>query len=505
MIQIKNRWAFIISLGALLSLSLFLRFYNLSILSPWPDEIYYTTTASHLIHNFNGIAYMPAGDLRIFMARPIFVVLSAFLQWFGIESLLSGRVISALFGSLSVLVLYFLTVELSYDRTTALLTAVLSSLLSSHVLHSRTAQLETLQLFWVILCYTLFLAGDRRDNVRLMVLAALCLGLGVWVKETTLGSILVLLLYSVYRQKSILSVFQKRFLVFFAVFGTILIPLIFILAFVLKMPLTFVYSIRDPNSTPISLSQPISILAYLKETMGNVVCIWGSIDFRPYKFFIVILVLLIFLNLIRSLKRNPSHWLTFFHVLVYSTGIFMSFRQFSYYWLTVVFLFLPVWSKIVVNAVLLLRQVVLGKEWVKLVASGRVLLSGCIVMGAVFVVAVNVKQSLSVLSDRGSHDGYRTATMRLAGLNMLVAASHPAIVRYWLAREAEHNSIEVVDLVQAKNNALTFERFLASNIRAIIVKPHHFTFYFTEREREQICRSYPIKEDHGAVVLFMRK
>lgn len=186
----------------LFAVTAFLRLFRLGYWDPLPDEISYALTASRLLAGRT----LSSTDITFF--PPLFVYLAALLQAAGTEMLLSVRLVSAIFGSLLIPLIYLLLRLLNTCRN-SLIIATSSLLLFTPALYSRLGQVEVASLFFLLLAVYFLLAGVIHNQQRLFLICGASLGLGLWTKEMALGglasSLLFLLLFQPVRWRSVIA------------------------------------------------------------------------------------------------------------------------------------------------------------------------------------------------------------------------------------------------------------------------------------------------------------
>tara|TARA_Y100000310_G_scaffold149558_1_gene148913 strand:- start:644 stop:2203 length:1560 start_codon:yes stop_codon:yes gene_type:complete len=150
-----NKKTLILLLSLILLLGIFLRFYNIGDESFWLDE---TATAT-AVRDYNFFEIFSNGFIRGNVTPEYFeeegndlpLYYSLLYFWtklFGVSEL-SLRILSALFGSLSILLVYFVAKELT-DKKVALLSSFIFSLSMLNIVYSQEARLYSLLTFIVL-------------------------------------------------------------------------------------------------------------------------------------------------------------------------------------------------------------------------------------------------------------------------------------------------------------------------------------------------------------------
>ncbi|RJR31926.1 phospholipid carrier-dependent glycosyltransferase [Candidatus Parcubacteria bacterium] len=111
-----------------------------------------------------------------------FLIQNIFFKIFGV-SLLSARLPHALFGLLSIIVLYYLAKKL-YGIKVALLSSLLLAVSNYHVWTSQSGYIEPIMIFFILLSFLFWLKA--KNNSKFFILWALFFGLAILTKYTAL-------------------------------------------------------------------------------------------------------------------------------------------------------------------------------------------------------------------------------------------------------------------------------------------------------------------------------
>ncbi len=207
-------------------LGIVLRFYDLAHLPPglWYDEA---------LNGLNALSLIEEQPLRLAFIyeglpqEPFFMYLIAgFFLLFGASGLVI-RIASAVIGSLTIPLLYYVVRE-SAGRRVALLSALCLALLRWHVHFSRVGFRTILVPLVTLACFLFFLRGLRTKKWSAFVLAGVFLGLGfyTYLSFYFVPLILLLTLGSAYWAKShSLRRTWKQIVLMFAVGAVVFLPL----------------------------------------------------------------------------------------------------------------------------------------------------------------------------------------------------------------------------------------------------------------------------------------
>ncbi|NLB54590.1 MAG: phospholipid carrier-dependent glycosyltransferase [Lentisphaerae bacterium] len=96
----------------------------------------------------------------------------------------SGRIIVAVFGTLSILVIFLIARNLNGKVHSALLSAAFMALLPLHVWESHVAVTDVFMTFWILLTLLFSLKLLKQPTIQMAILTGICLGLATGAKYT---------------------------------------------------------------------------------------------------------------------------------------------------------------------------------------------------------------------------------------------------------------------------------------------------------------------------------
>ncbi len=211
---IKNHINFLFILVVILSF--ILRFWNLSGNPPaltW-DEVSWGYNAYTLgLTGRDEFGRIPVTYLESFgdFKPPVYAYLSVIPVWIVGLSEFSTRFASAFFGSITILVVFFLVLEIFYSSSNkkyyALATTFLLAISPWHILLSRAAFEANIASFFIILGTLIFLFSARDiKNVRFMVVSFLCFVFAMYTFNTSRVFLpLFGLFLIIYKRKSLIK------------------------------------------------------------------------------------------------------------------------------------------------------------------------------------------------------------------------------------------------------------------------------------------------------------
>ncbi len=205
-----------------LILAFLLRLWAAATIQPFADDLVYGTHA---------INWLSTGATSNQNQSPLwFALADIFYRIFGV-TLISGRLTSILFGSLTVLVV-FLIANLIFDKKIAIISSFLLAISSFHIKH-QVMEMDMTFAFFTILAAYFFLEKLKNEN-KISILAFLFLGLAILSKSipiTTIpGFILAFVIFYFHNKENrkilIEKQNQKNILLGIVVLLLLLLPLI---------------------------------------------------------------------------------------------------------------------------------------------------------------------------------------------------------------------------------------------------------------------------------------
>lgn len=157
----------------------------------------YADDMHHVIHAIN---FLSSGRLVTYdqSAGLWHAFTSIMYNLFGLTQL-SSRLASLIFGSLSILLVYFLSKEF-FDERTSLIAAFLLAI-SPFQIKSTVAEMDIMAMFFVMFSMLLFIRALKSNNSLKFAISGLFLGLAIYTKVYPILFIPSLLLYAIYFNK----------------------------------------------------------------------------------------------------------------------------------------------------------------------------------------------------------------------------------------------------------------------------------------------------------------
>ena len=308
----------------LLIIAFFLRFVFAFTIGGSPDEMVYGVHASGIINS---------GLLQEMHEDPIWMYLTDLnYKIFGV-TLVSSRLLSMIFGALSVLSLYLLTKEM-FNKKIALIASILLTFSSFHILMTLT-EMDVTMTFFVLLSSYFLVKYLKEDKLRYYITATILLGIGILVKNIAAlfipAYILITLFYPKLKNKErILSKKNIKSLVIF-----------FLIMFIIAIPtLTFNYILyKEKGLTDVQFSrflssenkgiyqsisntiQPFNLKVLLINQENGIPGIVKGLKFY-WQYELILLIMFIF-GVIISMKKEV-YWTIYLSLLFLIPFIFLS-------------------------------------------------------------------------------------------------------------------------------------------------------------------------------------
>ena len=153
-------------------LSVLLRITNYTKLTPMPDELIYSNYAYSII----------AFDLfwppeQMYAQPPLFPYLLSITTYLFQGGLETFRIVPIFFGVMDIIAVYFLGKAI-YNRRVGFLSAILLAFCSYHILFSRSLELETMLIFFILGAMYFFWRAYEENKLSYAVIAGVFIGLG---------------------------------------------------------------------------------------------------------------------------------------------------------------------------------------------------------------------------------------------------------------------------------------------------------------------------------------
>lgn len=223
-------------LGVILLLGIFLRFNKLEVfpVGLHRDEAFLGYNAYSILKTGSDMSgnFLPL-HLKSFLYSPAgysyFSIPSIFL--FGLNEF-SVRFASAFFGSMTILLVFFLTREIFYKNPNrdnfSLLSSFFLSISPWHINLSRTATENTIVVFFLILGIIFYLEYLRETH-KYLFLSFLCFGMTLFLYQAPRAFLPIFIPLMVVIFTDFKKIFKDKFLLGFLYFTVILLPLILVL------------------------------------------------------------------------------------------------------------------------------------------------------------------------------------------------------------------------------------------------------------------------------------
>ena len=284
------------------------------------------------VYGVHALGIIESGLLQEMHEDPVWFYLTDLgYKIFGM-TLVSSRLLSIIFGSLSILALYFLTKEM-FGRKIALISSILLAFSAYHILMTLT-EMDVAMTFFILLSSYFLVKYLKEGKIEHHIISTILLGIGILVKN--IGALFIpayviaLLLYPKIKHKE--KIFSKKNIKIFLIF--------FVMLFIIAIPtLTFNYLLYKEKG--------LTDLQFSRFLMGEDKGIYNSISNTIQPFSLNVLLNDFGGGFPGILKGLQFYWqYTIFLLIASIIGIFAGFkknREFTLYLLIlfiVPFLFL---------------------------------------------------------------------------------------------------------------------------------------------------------------------
>ena len=196
------------------------------------DEQIYSQWAYHMVKSGDYLNPWAFGDVALWVGKPPLNMwlMSLSYQILGVSNF-SSRLVSAIFGSLSLVLIFYLGKKL-YNGYVGLFSAFVLGTFTTFYVFARRAMTDVPLVFFVIASlYFLVLSEKAQKSNRYLALSGLFFGLALMTKQV--GALLIPLIVIAYltvTSRSIRFMFTKRFVLFWGVGLLIIFPYIIYMA-----------------------------------------------------------------------------------------------------------------------------------------------------------------------------------------------------------------------------------------------------------------------------------
>ena len=181
--------------------------------------------ADEMLHAPHAINFINSGKLQIMDQDPIWFFLTDLsYKIFGVN-MFAARFLAVLFGSLSILALY-LIVKLLYNKTLALISSIILTFSSFHILMS-LAEMDVAMTFFILLSLFFFIKSLKEKNEKYLPLSYIFLGIAILVKQIAITFVPALaIFYIYYKLKNKEKISFKKILIFILIMFIISLPIL---------------------------------------------------------------------------------------------------------------------------------------------------------------------------------------------------------------------------------------------------------------------------------------
>jgi hypothetical protein len=514
---------FLIIILFLISFSL--RIYNYKELGVHPDEILYSDyTYSIILHQWS----WP----REFMwSQPplLFYILAILTNLFE-GDLMIFRLVTIIFGSLSVSMMYILGKEL-FDRKVGILSSILLSFSGVHILYSRTLMLESTVIFFILgAIYFFWKSYQEKRNFKIAVLAGIFLGLTIDTKYVGLLLIPTFVIFILWNNKTgffplnLKSLMERNLIIIFLTSLIVISPVLINLYLEKVNP--FYYMLFGQFKTvSFAGDRTYGILDLVIRGYNNYVDV--LVDKNPiissfypaFPIFYLAASILLGVTIIFSvyylLKSSPNiSIITIFFIVI---NLFVAYyrRRFDYYLLWSVPAFYIMISYLLVDLAKKIRPKLYTFEFnffPKLF-----LRISIIVFGSIFIFSSLVFGALSSSVNEGLKIGYEKQISDIANEiqpGEIIVTDQRGITNFYLIKfgfNSRRMNIYIFPLYKTyetpigKVRRINFKSLETLNPRFIITDEFLYNAYTRPNDKKLLHDKYYLNSNKDGILLFKRK
>ncbi len=202
-------------------------FINLGNGSLWAaDEQTYSQWAYHMVRSGDYLTPYAFGGLAVWIGKPPLPMwfMSLAYQVFGVNNFIT-RLSSAVFGAMTLVLVYFLAKKL-YNRFVGFASALVLGTFNTFYLFARHAMTDVFFVFFIVASFYFFLLSEKTEKLnRYVILSGLFFGLALLTKQVEALLIpLIIFSYLLVTKRSIRFLFKKHFTVFWGIGLLVLSP-----------------------------------------------------------------------------------------------------------------------------------------------------------------------------------------------------------------------------------------------------------------------------------------
>lgn len=507
--------------SVLVVIAFILRWINYAEVSAYPDEFYYSAFSYSIISE--GWSW----PVRFMVAQPpLFPYILSILTCFFGGGLEVFRMVSVIFGSLTIWIMYFLGKEL-FDRRVGVLSAVLLTFSGFHILYSKIAMLEAILIFFSLaFIYYFSKSLKRKNDFKSSFFCGIFFGLACITKLYALLLFAVFFITLLWVKKNIRTVFEKQFLLILLTSIAILLPVWIDLYLNNVNPIywqlfqssiigggivslkTKSYGIIDllirgfkgyidliiDGSRPAALSLPwLSILYYITS-------------------FLFVLTVLYYIYLELKGKSHASVLFIFF--IIFNTFFAYFSKRNEYYLLSTLPVFILMLSSVIFSFSDMIKEQ--DKTSIKFFAIYYIR-KLTLVFAGIFIFSVIIIGARAPLINNGDFHIYEKYILKIEDSlksGDSIATDWAMETKYYLDKHISNSQeISLIKLYSTKNFKkevfkLTIDKELLRTVkpRYIIIRRFYYDSSFTKNDGKMfINEDYDLISDEDEVLLFERK
>ncbi|MHA2336506.1 MAG: glycosyltransferase family 39 protein [Candidatus Hodarchaeales archaeon] len=498
---------FIVSLG--------LRLYAYKGLPIYNDELFYSNFGYNTLAN--NLVWQPEDMVEPPFLMSLVVIVTYFYRG-GFDVL---RLIPIIFASLNVVFIYFLG-KILYSRKVGLLSAILLSFSSFHILYSRLLMLEAVVVSLMSASLYFFWKSYSTNDIRSAWISGLFMGLAINTKWIALLLYPALVLFLFWTTKKLRSLLDKRILIIFSVSFLMLLPTLFLFHssgrdlqdIFFEKEVSFAHDISTVSYGSSLVSK--SINKYVEVLIDGTSLATLSLPWYDlYQFsasFLLLVTLFYYLYFFLKVQLPESFLMSVYFVVNFF--IFFYIRKSPYYLLWALPIFLIMIANLIVTFMDHLKsRFIYTKLKLSLADLGRV---STLIVFVLFIVSYTIVGIEAPILNKGDKSGYDVQIRSIKHKTIpgdIILTDRMKIIEYYISRRDFNENGNILTLpayILEKTGkisapSLNLELLDRKRSRFIIVKKYRFDVIVNSQDRMKLNENYNFISNENDVLLYERK
>jgi 4-amino-4-deoxy-L-arabinose transferase-like glycosyltransferase len=481
-------------------ISLSLRLYEYNKLPIYNDELIYSGFA------FNTLAHGWIWQPENMVEPPLFPYLIAIVTYLFEGSFEYLRLIPILFGSLTVIVIYFLG-KILYGRGAGFLSALFLSFSSYHILYSKILMMEALVIFFIFSSLYFFWKSFENNELKSAYFSGILLGLALNTKWIALLVYPSLTLFLLWTKRKVGILLEKRIIIIYALSFLMLIPTLAILYknsinlydIFFKKEFTFVHDVPTLSYGSNLISR--SFNKYLEVFIDDLSPVTLSLPWlQVYRFSASLLIIATILFYIYfSLKGNKKDSFLMAIFGTFNLFVFFYIRKSPYYLLWALPAFLIMISNLILNSFNKLKMLYFNEKLkLSLIDITKIAILFIAIVFTVSYIQVGI---FAPSKNMGDKSGFKTQVSAINNRILpgeSVASDRVEMIRYYFYQPEFYP-------VGQKIHIIPDIYLIRDNPRFLILKKFSFDRKASSSDKKMIYEKYNLISNENGILLYERK